>query len=241
MKWQIWSEIEAVLLCYDVKPILAVVPDNRDTTLMVETPYDNFWGRVRQWQDRGWSIAIHGCHHMYINRNPGIMRLTRQSEFAGLSKTVQAEKLRKGLDVFAREKIHPDCWIAPSHSFDWTTVKLLKENGINVISDGQWIWPHTDNLGITWIPQQLWARFQSMPNGIWTVCCHHNSWGDQKLELFKKDLEQFAEHIINLSEAVTLGRKRTLRLYDRIYAFLTLHWNHRLRPELSRILKCQKR
>ena len=88
------------------------------------------------------------------------MRLANKSEFAGLPRQDQETKLRKGLEVFAQQGVRPDAWVAPSHSFDRTTVALLLEMGVKVISDGLWPWPFTEGSGMTWIPQQLW-RFRA--------------------------------------------------------------------------------
>ncbi|HET8715597.1 MAG TPA: DUF2334 domain-containing protein, partial [Holophagaceae bacterium] len=87
MNWEVWEAIEALLDRHGVKPILAVVPDNQDPKLQVDAPRADFWDRVRGWQAKGYTIALHGYQHRYINRNAGIMGLTHQSEFAGLPRT----------------------------------------------------------------------------------------------------------------------------------------------------------
>src|SRR5437773_4931297 len=94
---------------------------------MVDPPSNDFWPRVREWQARGWSIGLHGHQHVYVNKNAGIMGITSQSEFAGVAPERQAEKLRAALEIFGREGVRADCWVAPSHSFDLTTVALLAQ------------------------------------------------------------------------------------------------------------------
>ena len=66
MRWDIWSQIEPALIDSDVKPILAVVPDNRDPVLAPAPAVRDFWGHVRRWQDLGWTIALHGYQHLYM-------------------------------------------------------------------------------------------------------------------------------------------------------------------------------
>lgn len=238
MNWRIWADIEEMLVTNDIKPILAVVPDNRDSNLMVEAPVPDFWDRVRNWQACGWSIALHGYQHVYVNKNRGILSLsTAQSEFAGVSREEQREKIRCGLEIFARQGVRADCWVAPSHSFDWTTVELLVEIGVKVISDGLWPWPHTDKRGITWVPQQLWSCLRPMRSGVWTVCIHHNGWGDSELERFRLDLSRCASSLINLQEAATIGRQRQLSLMDRFHAWSNLALNQFARPVLGRLLR----
>lgn len=237
MNWQVWTEIESLLLRYGVRPILAVVPDIKDPSLVVTPPVDDFWERVRGWQSRGWAIALHGYQHVYVNSNRGILGLTPRSEFAGLSCQVQEEKLRRGLDIFACEGVLADCWVAPSHSFDWTTVGLLVDIGVHVISDGLWKWPHTDDRGVTWVPQQLWRDLHPMPPGVWTVCIHFNNWGEHELGHFRLSLDQFAPAIIGLEQAVDIGRERHLTMADRYHAWRELIWTNRVKPAISRLVK----
>ena len=142
MNWKVWAEIESVLVQRRLKPILAVVPDNLDPVLQVDPPAADFWERVRAWQDRGWAIAMHGFQHRYVSRNAGLAARRRKSEFAGLPVGAQREKLRRGMEIFERERITSRVWIAPGNTFDATTVALLPEFGIDVISAGYFQFPY---------------------------------------------------------------------------------------------------
>lgn len=237
MNWRVWAKIEQLLLEKDIRPILAIVPNNHDPSLQVDPPVTDFWNRVQAWQARNWSIALHGYQHVYVNRRRGLVRLTPASEFAGLQRNVQEEKLRSALAIFERHGIRADCWVAPSHSFDWNTVDLLKEMGIKVISDGLWPRPHTARNGIMWVPQQLWAPLRPMPSGVWTVCYHHNSWCERDLTRFRHDLERFAPQITSLDDVLHRFAGRQLTLYDRSSAWFNLSWNHRARPALAHFLR----
>src|ERR1051326_9565196 len=81
MRWDMWSEIEKRLIQYDIKPILAVVPDNRDPVLQVDRPRRDFWVRVRRWQEQGWTIALHGYQHLYVAKAGGLV--TRRKKKIG--------------------------------------------------------------------------------------------------------------------------------------------------------------
>src|SRR5882724_3622956 len=118
MNWKVWSEIEAALVENQVKPILAVVPDYQDPVLQVEPPVADFWEQVRAWQERGWTIALHGFQHKYVAEHRGIVTPRKKTEFAGLPAAEQEEKLRRGVEIFQRHGIQPRVWIAPSNSFD---------------------------------------------------------------------------------------------------------------------------
>src|SRR5437660_1103665 len=71
MNWAIWNDLESLLGSIGVKPIVAVVPDNRDPALVVAPAVSDFWDRVRGWKARGWSIGIHGHQHVYRTSSPG--------------------------------------------------------------------------------------------------------------------------------------------------------------------------
>src|SRR5688572_26098530 len=142
MNWSLWAEIENMLVERRLKPILAVVPDNRDPALRVDSPAEDFWDRVRGWRDRGWTIALHGFQHRYVSRNAGMVAIRKKSEFAGLLAEEQREKLRRGMEIFEREGVAPRVWIAPGNTFDATTVSLLPNFGIRVISAGYFQFPY---------------------------------------------------------------------------------------------------
>jgi len=185
MNWAGWESIEQQLVAHDVRPILAVIPDNRDPGLLIDPPVPDFWARVRRWQGMGYTIAVHGHQHVYINRRKGLMGLTPHSEFTGLSHAEQKAKLGKSLAIFAEHGVRADAFVAPSHSFDRTTLKVLVELGLTVISDGLWPWPHLDQGQMFWVPQQVW-RFDPKGAGIWTVCTHHNHWTPKEAETFAR-------------------------------------------------------
>lgn len=227
MNWPAWEAIEAHLVRHDVKPILAVVPDNQDPKLKVGPPRADFWNRVRRWQAMGYTIALHGYQHRYVNRDAGIIGLTPQSEFAGLPIREQEAKLRAALAIFEAEGVRADAWVAPSHSFDRTTVAILAQLGVTVISDGLWHRPFTDAGGITWIPQQLWG-FRAKPGGVWTVCNHHNDWSDQRIEAFGKALQTYAARLTSVPTVLRDYAGRRLTLYDRWRGFRELVWTHRI-------------
>ena len=61
MNWRIWRLLERDLFGLNIKPMMAVIPDNRDRELMVNAPgVGDFWNSVRSWQEHGWTIGLHG-------------------------------------------------------------------------------------------------------------------------------------------------------------------------------------
>lgn len=217
MDWETWGEIEQVLTIAGVKPILAVVPDNKDPSLQVAPAREDFWERVRQWQRLGWTIGLHGYRHVYETDDPGVIGLNNRSEFAGLSASEQERKLRAGLEVFRREEVLPDIWVAPAHSFDDMTVVILRRLGIKTISDGFFLGPRKDADGSTWVPQQLW-RLRPRLFGLWTVCYHHNNWTPADLDRFKADVAAYRSQIVGVRETLELFRGRRITWRDTLAA-----------------------
>lgn len=208
MAWSVWDRVEQLLVAAGVRPILAVVPDNRDPELMVAPPAPDFWARVRSWQARGWAIGLHGYQHDYVTREPGLIGINRYSELAGLPPDVQREKLARGLDVFRANGVRADLFVAPAHSFDEVTLVALNELGLHTLSDGLFPLPHRDPHGILWVPQQLW-RFRPMPPGVWTVCAHLNTWGEVELARLQADLQTYRPWLTDLhAVAAHFGARR---------------------------------
>jgi predicted deacetylase len=201
MNWRIWDRIEEILQKRRIRPLLAVVPDNRDPQLQVSPPASGFWDRVRDWQASNWTIGMHGWQHVFVTRDAGIVRVADRSEFAGLPRPAQRRKLLSGREIFQRESIDSSLWIAPAHSFDLTTLELLRELGFRYVSDGFSIYPHVDEFGLTWLPQQLW-NFRRRPFGTWTISFHINQWTEADIEKFDQNTERFSELISNFEAIV---------------------------------------
>jgi predicted deacetylase len=207
MNWSVWAEIETILVKRRLKPILAVVPDNRDPGLQVAPPAADFWDRVRGWQDRGWTIALHGFQHRYVSQNAGVAGSRKKSEFAGLPAEEQREKLRLGMQIFEREGITSRVWVAPGHTFDAATVALLPAFGLRVIHDGYFRSPYVCSAGMIWLPQQL-HYFRAAPAGVWTVCCHHNHWNASQVSRFGEEVEEYGANLASLDDILARNGQR---------------------------------
>ena len=180
MNWDIWDRVERILIRENVRPILAVIPNNADPTMEISAPRSDFWERVRGWQARGWTIGLHGDEHRYVTAEAGLVGLNKRSEFAGLPLSEQQGKIARGLARFAAEGVLADLFVAPSHSFDRRTIEALRAQGVGTISDGFYA-RCVHRHGVTFIPQQLWA-IRRMPFGVWTVCYHHNEFAPEQVE-----------------------------------------------------------
>ena len=221
MDWDVWDVIEKQMLKLDIKPIVAIIPDNKDGSLIIGDELDSFWGRVRDWQSNGWSIAIHGFQHLYQTKNSGLIKLNNYSEFSGFTYERQREMLEKALKIFESHDIVPNLWVAPAHSFDQVTVSVLFDLGIRIISDGFYFRP-VKNMNMIWIPQQIW-RFRNLYGGTWTVCHHINGINDNQLEKICSDLNQYRNSISDLDNILKNRRINQINIIDKIFSFIWLN------------------
>ena len=241
MNWDLWNEVEAILHQHSVCPLLAVVPDNQDPELKVFPAAPNFWERVRGWQARGWAIALHGFQHQFVTTDAGIVGLNRFSEFAGLPKQIQQEKLQQALAIFQREKIVPAAWSAPAHSFDQVTLNCLTEAGIRIVSDGLILYPQTDRQGLFWVPQQL-SDFRSFPCGVYTICFHLNHWDRARLHAFEQQIISYQNRITSLHSIIESYSRRQPLLSARVltqWGGAVVRFKQRLRLR-SRVLSPER-
>lgn len=197
LNWSAWDKIEDILADTAVQPIVAVVPENRDPKLLVSQAQPGFWERVRRWQALGWTVGMHGVHHIAQTNDRGLLNRNARSEFAGVPETEQRMMLERAVSIFAREGVEVRTWIAPFHSFDATTLRLLLEFGIDTISDGSGLFPYSDADGRFWVPQQLW-RFSKIPFGVATICMHINRWSDFDVARLESNIKRFRPQLIDV-------------------------------------------
>jgi len=220
MNWGVWEQIESILVRHGIKPLLAVVPDNRDPNLVVDAPRADFWERVRRWQEQGFAIALHGYQHLYETGHSGLLGINAYSEFAGLTYEEQRDKIERGLAIFSREGIRPDAWAAPAHSFDAVTLRVLGECGIRVVLDG-FYWRPVFTMGALWIPQQMW-RFRSMPGGVWTVGYHHNRFSAGDIARLEAKISHYRKDIVSLEAMVRHYPAKSPSVMERFFSALWL-------------------
>lgn len=219
-----WQRIEALLDKYSIKPIVAIIPNCEDPLIRDKYVKDeSFWDKARSWQEKGWTIALHGYNHVYANRNAkGLNPINDFSEFAGVALNEQKEKIRNGLEIFKKQGLTASIFVAPAHSFDENTLRALKEeSNIRIISDtiaGDVYFQD----GFYFIPQQCGA-FRRLPFRIVTGCYHPNTMNNEsfiKLETFiRKKYDEFG-----IVESLA-WRKRRLGVADKLSRsiYFTIH------------------
>ena len=186
-----WALIEDLFDKHRIKPIVAVTPDNQDTNIKYDDKDEDFWNKINNWSKKGWSIAMHGYQHLYhdVAKKNLIIPFYDRSEFAGLNLEEQKFKISKSLNLFKKNGILPTVWVAPSHSFDKTTLQALYEvTEIRIVSDGIALFPYYHN-NFHFIPQQIWS-LKNKKFGIWTVCLHPDTMTDDEFNQLSKKLEE---------------------------------------------------
>ena len=163
-----WKRIEKILLKYDIKPLVAVIPNNKDKSLDFNKEDKNFWNKVNYWKKNNWEIGIHGYSHVTNSNNSGLLGLNKKSEFSNLSFKIQKNLILKSFNFLKKKKIDLDYWVAPFHSFDENTIEAIKKLNSNIIISDGFSYRPFSYLGLKWVPQQLW-KFYNIPFGIWTI------------------------------------------------------------------------
>lgn len=209
MDWGRFWPLLSLLQRRRIKPLLSIVPDNRDPHLDFQRPVDHFWETMRTLAQRGLvDFAQHGYHHsLEVRPYAALLRPTHgrtvdKTEFAGLSYGEQASRIRRGQEILNRNGIHTTYWVAPNHSFDRTTLKALKNNGFTAISDGISLTPY-NYLGMVFVPQQLWSP-RWMPYGVFTICLHTNEITTRDVSSIRQFLRTPARFTSFSEEANTL-------------------------------------
>ena len=185
-----WKLFEQLFEKYEVKPIIAAIPYNKDTSIQYSSYNKLYWKWLQSMDIRGWSIALHGYQHLYhkIDRTKNLFPFYNRSEFSGLTLEEQKEKIKKGITIFKKNNIFPKVWVAPGHCFDLNTIEaIIQETDIKIISDGIAFNPYF-KFNLHFVPQQLWD-FKKRRFGLWTICLHPDTMSLNEIRLFEETIE----------------------------------------------------
>ena len=214
-----WKKFELFFEEQNIKPIIGVVPENKDKKLGNE--YDpDFWLKVKKWDKLGWSIALHGLNHLLqpIDPSKSFFGFGKKSEFVGLSKNQQTKIILKSLSIFNTNNIEPKLFMAPSHSFDQITLECLKEfSTIKLITDG-FSYRNFKKQGFIFIPQQLWS-VKKMPFGLYTICVHPTTMSESQIDEFLEKLKGIKNQIIGLDD-MDLTTAQNFDIKDQIFSLI---------------------
>lgn len=223
MNWERFNRIKDILEAAGIKPLIGVVPYNRDEKLRVDRPEENFAEKLVALERNGWLIALHGYNHVYTSRSKGIFPINEFSEFAGVDYDKQYMMINEGLGMLREWGIHPVIFMAPGHTFDKNTLTALKKNNIYKITDGFGDKPYIRD-GITFYPiSKRRSDCLSDKEGYNTYVLHTNTMSDKGIDEFEHMLMMHRDKFISYDEymavpAVARNKKDVAVEYMMAYA-----------------------
>lgn len=201
MNWEQWERAKRMMDKAGVTALLGVVPDCTDPDLKIDTPRPDFWEYIRELQNQGYTIAMHGYHHQFEIRADGLVTKNKISEFAGLPFEKQLEKIQKGKEILNSHGIATDVFFAPAHSYDDNTLLALKACGFKYMNDGLSSKPYM-RQGIKLLP----CRSGGIPrmekkSGFVTSVIHAHEWERVEkrgeFEKFEKLLKVYNKDVVD--------------------------------------------
>jgi len=215
-----WERFLPLIEEFGIRPILAVIPDNRDRELDRDSPDPEFWTRMRAMEAAGATIALHGYQHSCHSEGKSLVPLHRHTEFAGINEITQQQWIESGLQILRAQGLNPRIWVAPRHGFDGNTLLALRRVGIKMLSDGFARVPFKRG-GLTWIPQQLWGPVEKS-KGLWTICVHPNTAREAQVEHLRRFLRQHAVQFTSVDQVIAEMQPAKLSVPERVYELLAL-------------------
>lgn len=206
MNWERFLNFKALLDRYQVKPLIGVVPDNKDENLkdgnVKDCPLgsEGFWEYIKKLEKEGWVIAMHGCYHRYTTHRGGIFPLNNFSEFAGLSFEKQRELISHGKRCLEEKGIKTHIFMAPAHSYDKNTLKALRETGFTALTDGFGQKPYRF-MGLTFYPIsfRLASTFRKK-KGYSTMVVHAATVSEEELKKYEEYFKRIGIEWISYRE-----------------------------------------
>lgn len=190
MDWEKFYAFKKILDAHKIRPLIGVVPFNEDDNLKQGSMKSDYPSVLKELQQQGWVIALHGYKHLYTTKKGGLFPLNHFSEFAGVPYEKQRDMIQKGKAQLEDLGIHTDIFMAPAHSFDRATLKALKENGFNYITDGFSKTPYRRDE-ITFLPVSVRRSDCFLDGaGYTTLVVHVNSILQNEFKDYEKMIEE---------------------------------------------------
>ena len=211
MNWALMNKCEKLFDKFKIKPLLGIIPINKDPDLLKFPKNDRFWERVKSWENKGWEITMHGCNHLYTQKSDknDIFNYGGNSEFYGLDYSMQLNKIKTGLEEFKKREIKVRSFFAPNHIYDSNTLKALKDSDIKIIIDGYGLFPYYKNE-ILFIPQLFYKEI-FLPFGIQSTQMHINEWNDEAYKNFEIFVKKNYSKILNLNNIIEIANPNSLQ------------------------------
>ena len=204
MSWKYMDKCEKLFEELKVKPLVGIIPENKDPDLLRFPKNNNFWSRVSDWKKNVWEISMHGFNHVYDTNTKfkDFFNYGGASEFFGHDFEHQHKKIKLGLDKLKSEGQIVKSFFAPNHTYDLNTFLALKDNGIKVIIDGYGLFPYFEK-NLIFIPQLFYNETILLPFGFQSTQVHMNNWDDDYFNKFKEFLIKSKQKILDYNEIVS--------------------------------------
>lgn len=222
MNWEQWEKAMNLLNSINAPALIGVIPDCKDPELQINAHRNDFWEYIKQLQQNGFTIAMHGYNHIYSTFANGIVTKNKKSEFAGIPYEEQLDKIRKGKKILHEHGIDTNVFFAPSHSYDDNTLRALSECGFKYISDGMSARPYVRN-GILCLPCRSFGIPKIKGEGYYTAIVHAHEWIRPEKAYGWKQLQRLCmkhqNEIVNFDifSEWPIGNTFFQRLLERLY------------------------
>lgn len=230
MAWSKFSNIEKTMIDLNIKPIMGVVPLNKDARLVVEPEREDFWSVVKGWRTKGWTIAQHGYTHEYVTTDSGILKINQGSEFSGLPYEEQYRKLKAGKEILSANDVWQPVFMAPAHSFDRSTISALIGLGFKSLTDGYGVYPYMIE-NIRAVPQ-LFSLPVHFGFGVYTICMHVNAMTIEQISEIDSLLRKNHSRFVSFDEALAMKSSPVISHAVRYFSKVGLRTARGLRGKL---------
>lgn len=245
MNWNEWKRAVDVMEKYNVKPLIGVIPNCQDAELLINEPRDDFWGYIKDLQNKGYTVAMHGYLHKYDTNMHGIVNITPHSEFAGHSYQEQCEKIKKGKEILLQHGIQTNVFFAPAHSYDENTLRALAANDFKYVSDGKSCKPFI-RQGVLCIPCRSSGCPRIGKNRSYTAVFHAHEWvKSDKTHGYNQLVHLCEEHrdeIVPFEKFIgqKIGNSSIQFLDEKMFLVLEYHIKPMIRPIVRWIKELRK-
>lgn len=213
MNWENFNKIKSIINKYKINSILGVVPKCEDKEISNFPENKNYFNCLKQMKLSGDLIAQHGYKHITDSKNKGLFGNEKRSEFAGLDYQTQYERIKNGKNILIKNQLWQPLFMAPVHSFDNTTLKVLKNLNFNIITDGFSRYPY-ELRGIKIIPQLTSMPLPTFLPLISQLCIHINTLNDEKLKFLISFIERNNHLFISPMDVLKFERNDLLFKFE---------------------------
>jgi len=196
MNVQKWDQILDILKRQGIRPLVGVIPDNKDPKLEYNKTSIDIYSWITSYSNEI-TPAIHGENHNLTKSPTSLYKGMQVSEFCGLSYDDQVDKLKSAKSWFLKRGINVKWFIAPKHSFNKDTIRACGVLDLN-ISDGIEFFPYKfKENNVVLVPQIFNIAREVLLPGVYTFCYHPDTMTTEefiKLEEFlKKNRKYFIQ------------------------------------------------